>query len=283
MGHFLTSLEIDTGLTGYVMVKFAVVLIHNNNTLRLRNAMTVIDTIKINLSTAQISTDSFEVYQQPEIVPVSRVELFRFTILESLLQINYFRNYLALPFKYWLPYIGGFLKSFFSLFASAQKRKSKRIESVITGKHFQSWQIGQNYDFLIVLEDDIIQTGPLDELVITAQQVLTLDKSVPLYVDLAGGYPQNKINNESQASLSLEIGTLYTNTACGYLINNHLAHYLVRYYQSHYFTSKIGIDFFLNAAFSSSKAILGYCFHLQRNGLSHGSFKGVFKSWTDQE
>jgi len=188
-----------------------------------------------------------------------------------------------LPYKYWLPYVIGFIRSFFSLFASTQKLKSKNIESIITRKHFQAWQLGQKFDFLIILEDDIIQTGPLDEFVKIAHQVATSDRDVPVYIDLAGGYPPNIINNKSSSASSLEIGKLYTNTACGYLLNSHLAQYLVNYYDSHNFTSKIGIDFFLNAAFSSSKTNLGFCFHLQRNGLSHGSFKGVFKSWTNPE
>ena len=262
------------------MVKYAVVLIHNNDAQRLCSAMTVIESISSELNTVGISVDLFEIYQQPEITPIARVDLLRLTILESMLQINYFRNYLALSFGYWLPYIGVIPRSFCTLFASAKKRETKKIESMITGKHFQSWQIGQNFDFLIVLEDDIIQTGPLEELVKTACHVATLDKTVPVYIDLAGGYPPTIINNKPEASLSFEIGKLYTNTACGYLINNHLAQYFVGYYKSHYFTSKIGIDFFLNAAFSSLKTNLGFCFHLQRNGLSHGSFTGVFKSWT---
>lgn len=265
------------------MVKYAVVLIHNNDAQRLRSAMTVIESIRSELDTVGVSTELYEIHQQPKVKPVSRLEFLRLTILDSIIQIRYFRNYLMLPYKYWLPYVIGFIRSCFSLFASTQKRKTKKIESIITGKHFQSWHLGQKFDFLIILEDDIIQTGPLDELVKTAHQVAILDKAVPIYIDLAGGYPPNIINNKSPTASSLELGKLYTNTACGYLLNSHLAQYLVSYYDSHNFTSKLGIDFFLNAAFSSLKTNLGFCFHLQRDGLSHGSFKGVFKSWTDTE
>ena len=265
------------------MVKYAVVLIHNNDAQRLRSATAVIGSIRSALETVGFATELYEIHQQPKVEPISRVEFFRLTIIDSLIQIRYFRNYLMLPYKYWLPYVIGFFRSFFSLFASTQKRKSKKIESIITRKHFQAWQLGQKFDFVIILEDDIIQTGPLDEFVKIAHQVASSGRNVPVYIDLAGGYSPNIINNKSPSASSLEIGKLYTNTACGYLLNSHLAQYLVGYYDSHNFTSKIGIDFFLNAAFSSLKTNLGFCFHLQRNGLSHGSFKGVFKSWTNPE
>jgi hypothetical protein len=265
------------------MVKYAVVLIHNNDAQRLRSAMAVIESIRSELDTVGISSELYEIHQQPKVEPVSRLEYLRLTILDSIIQIRYFRNYLKLPYKYWLPYVIGLAWSFSSLFASMQKRKRKKIESIITGKHFQSWHLFQKFDFLIILEDDIIQTGPLDELVKIAHQVAILDKDVPVYIDLAGGYPPNLINNKSPNPSSLELGKLYTNTACGYLLNSHLAQLLLSYYDSHNFTSKVGIDFFLNAAFSSLKTNLGFCFHLQRVGLSHGSFKGVFKSWTDTE
>ena len=265
------------------MVKYAVVLIHNNDAKRLRSAMTVIESIRSELDAVDFSTELYEIYQQPKVEPISRVEFARRTILDSLVQIRYFRNYLMLPYKYWLPYAIGFILSFFSLFASTQKRKSKKIESIITHKHFRAWRLAQKFDFVIILEDDIIQTGPLDEFVKAAHQVATLDKDVPVYIDLAGGYHPNMVNNKSPSASSFELGKLYTNTACGYLLNSHLAQYLVSYYDSHNFTSKIGVDFFLNAAFSSLKTNLGFCLHLQRNGLSHGSFKGVFKSWTNPE
>jgi len=265
------------------MVKCAVVLIHNNDSQRLRSAMTVVESIRSELNFVGIFTEFFEIHQQPTVEPISRLECLRLTTLDSIIQIRYFRNYLMLPRKYWFSYVIRFIWSFFSLFASTQKRKTKNIEAIITGKHFQSWHLGQKFDYLMVLEDDIIQTGPLDELVDIALQAATLDKTVPVYIDLAGGYPPNIINNKSPAESSLELGKLYTNTACGYLLNSHLARYLVSFYDSHNFTSKVGIDFFLNAAFLSLKSNLGFCFHLQRDGLSHGSFRGAFKSWTDTE
>ncbi len=113
------------------------------------------------------------------------------------------------------------------------------------------------------------------------RQVAILDQTLPIYIDLAGGYPPNITNNKSPAESSLELGKLYTNTACGYMLNSQLARYLMNFYDSHNFISKVGIDFFLNAAFSSLKSNLGICLHLQRDGLSHGSFRGVFKSWTE--
>jgi hypothetical protein len=174
------------------MVKYAVVLIHNNDAQRLRSAMAVIESIRSELDTVGFSTELYEIHQQPEVEPISRVEFFRLTIIDSLVQIRYFRNYLMLPYKYWLPYVIGFIRSFFSLFASTQKLKSKNIESIITRKHFQAWQLGQKFDFLIILEDDIIQTGPLDEFVKIAHQVATSDRDVPVYIDLAGGYPASK-------------------------------------------------------------------------------------------
>lgn len=265
------------------MVKYAVVLIHNNDAQRLRSAMTVIENVRSELDTVGVSTELYEIHQQPKVEPVSRLEFLRLNILDSIIQLKYFRNYLMLPYKYWLPYLVRFVWSLFSLFASIQKRKSKKIESIITHKHFQAWKLGQKFDFLIILEDDIIQTGPLNEFVKIAHQVATSDRNVPVYIDLAGGYPPNIINNKFPSASSLEIGKLYTNTACAYLLNSHLAQYLVGYYDTHNFTSKVGIDFFLNAAFSSLKTNSGICFHLQENGLSHGSFKGVFKSWTSPE
>ena len=105
------------------MVKYAVVLIHNNDAQRLRSAMAVIESIRSELDTVGFSTELYEIHQQPEVEPISRVEFFRLTIIDSLVQIRYFRNYLMLPYKYWLPYVIGFIRSFFSLFASTQKLK----------------------------------------------------------------------------------------------------------------------------------------------------------------
>ena len=95
------------------MVKYAVVLIHNNDAQRLRSATAVIGSIRSALETVGFSTELYEIHQQPKVEPISRVEFFRLTIIDSLIQIRYFRNYLMLPYKYWLPYVIGFFRSFF--------------------------------------------------------------------------------------------------------------------------------------------------------------------------
>lgn len=264
------------------MIRCAIVLIHNGDLQRVTSARRVIEAIRVDLGASEISTESFEIHQQPEVKAISRTELCKLTILESMLQINYFRNYLALSSKYWLPYVGAIFRSVLAPFSSSRERRKRNIESIITGKHFQSWQICRNFDFLMVFEDDVIQTGPLDELVQTARDIATLDKSVPTYIDLAGGYPQDKVISKSRVSSNLEIGKLFTNTACGYVINGRLADDLVAFYRSNPLVSMLGIDFFLNAAFSSSRTKLGFCLHLEKSGLSHGSFTGVFRSWTEQ-
>ena len=105
-----------------------------------------------------------------------------------------------------------------------------------------------------------------------------------LFVDLAGGYeykkiiPKNKIKKIEDEKIFIQ--DIFTNTACGYLMNRSLVEKLYKEYKSFNSNKILPIDHLINKLnLKSNNGKLTLCVHFKKPIFTHGSFTGNIKSW----
>jgi len=167
----------------------------------------------------------------------------------------------------------------------SQQSMARQVEKAVTAKHVTSWQrfLDSSHDLLIVMESDATVTDRLGQSLRTIKQVAQFDQ--PMYVNIAGGLEAAylKIDTLTQSSIPgfLSFVRPVTNTSCAYAMNRNLAHRILSFLADSPQSTKLGIDWLVNAFFLEVQAegTSLTCLHADPPALIHGSLAGVTRSW----
>ena len=174
---------------------------------------------------------------------------------------------------------------------SKDQRIGSSIDGLITRKHYEVWRSGladPSVDYIFVIEDDV-RTKPNSPNSL-GKTLRCIASSRPLYVDLAGGFAQQRIaraviDTESfpvsdGASECYFLPKLTTNTAAAYAVSRSTAAFLCSTFTSKSDFSLFAVDTFMNHAFTLLKASdKECCVWSVPPVFSHGSFTGETTSW----
>ncbi|KGG02884.1 hypothetical protein EU99_1846 [Prochlorococcus marinus str. MIT 9321] len=173
---------------------------------------------------------------------------------------------------------------FFSNNKVSNSLKRIMIENEVTKKHIKAWRNFNisSAEYIMVFEDDVVckkySNKKLKELI----KSLKTANFKYQYIDLAGGYslekviPKNKIIQKNDDFIITN--GIFTNTACGYLINKSLVRNWLNHLDKEKFDKKFPIDFLMNYLGDNikSKTISK---HFIDPIFLHGSFNGKVNSW----
>ena len=268
-------------------------VIHNNSTDRidLRNRLQELAN-KLNIN-------FIEIYKQRNFFKIKSTWAYKFILLRIyFLRIFYnivhkkdFSLYFfCLVLRYFLNLNKYILDLIFKNSNEIMKTyKHIMIESFVTKKHIRAWEhfLKSKKELIIVFEDDAICKKDTEA---RLKDLFSRSKSFNFnnfFIDLAGGLnlediiPQRKIKICNEELLILK--GIYTNTACGYLVNRNLIKLFYDEYQktksNKYFPidhliNKLGINIKKNHSISS--------IHFHNPLFTHGSFEGNIKSWQNK-
>ncbi len=165
-----------------------------------------------------------------------------------------------------------------------------RIESEVSEKHLRAygWAVEQELDLLFVFEDDVVPApgskGGLSELMSILADTVSPDSGY-VFVDIAGGYEFNRLPKSRWSTVHPGVAQLsvpQTNTAAGYVMNNHLFTAISRFVASDQMRAPfVGIDFLLNKIMRQlwKESESFECLHFNPSVFSHGSMDGTYSSW----
>ena len=164
--------------------------------------------------------------------------------------------------------------------------KHLKIEQIVTKKHISAWEefLKTNNNIMIVFEDDaLVKKDSKKRLKDLLNKLEILDYKY-FFIDLAGGYnykevvPKDNILKINKNDIYIK--GLYTNTACGYLMNRSLVEKLYSQFCCSYSNSNYPIDHLLNKLNNQLKnpdETLSLHFH--NPIFTHGSFDNKVASW----
>jgi hypothetical protein len=264
------------------MPKISLVLVHNRNAVRLGPARRLVKAVSDGFEKHNWAVESREVFEQPEVVAISRFRAFSVKFLENLYQVLYLLPRDFLSRRQVVPHFAAFLASPLAASKSRESRERMHVDEIITSKHAEAWGLARVKDFVMVIEDDAVLEGPLSPFLDRLVEVCVKFDSEYLFVDLAGGYDLGlKLSDdETQDTVFLKLPRLATNTACVYLMNSRLADLACRNYASANLRSSLGVDFFLNALFDLVSKKQSGCYHAAPGSpIIHGSMAGSYESW----
>ena len=265
-------------------------LIHNNDIERifLRNRI-----IKLSKS---LKVGIKEIYKQKSNLNIK----FNFISKYEIIFINYLRIYLNLKHKKeisleflkfifvnFLKFSKIFLRTIFQNKQDLINELSHiRLEQIVARKHIRAWGnfLNSKKEIIIVFEDDVICNKDSEERLKILFHEIKYYNFDYLFVDLAGGYeykkiiPKNKIKKIEDEKIFIQ--GLFTNTACGYLMNRSLVEKLYKEYKSFNSNKILPIDHLINKLnLKSNNGKLTLCVHFKKPIFTHGSFTGNIKSW----
>ncbi|MFN4327826.1 MAG: hypothetical protein ACK4FF_03020 [Limnobacter sp.] len=228
---------------------------------------------------------------QPEVAPLSRWRFFCRTVRYIALQVSW-SGYLSdrrSKLRIILSFVPTLFKSLGLSKSGSSLRKRACIEGFVTDKHIRCWSraLEEKCSLAIIFEDDaIIDRSSLINLVRVLSSKI-IDFQDALYVDLAGGFPLEKVsggllkNNEKLPADWIHLVRPITNTACVYAVNDKLIEYFLSRALSSPAMRELPIDWFMNNIFlrSEKEGFKVSCFHAFPSVFEHGSFTGKYPSW----
>lgn len=269
-------------------------LIHNNATDRIAIRK------RIKILVESLKFDLVEIFQQESLSNLEPNIIFKFLII----RIKYLRLFYTfckfdrkisiIFFKHWLNFCFCIPELVLRiLFQNKQKDlkiyKNIKIEQMIAKKHISAWEqfLKTNNNIMIVFEDDaLVKKDSKKKLKDLLNKLEILDDKY-LFIDLAGGHNYKKVVPKDNIlkinKNDIYIKGLFTNTACGYLVNRSLVEKL--YSQFCFSDSNLNypIDHLLNKLNSQLKnpdETLSLHFH--NPIFTHGSrwqFANKVSSW----
>ena len=165
------------------------------------------------------------------------------------------------------------------------KWKIRQIEKAVTAKHAAAWRDfhSSTHSELLVVESDSVMT---ESTVGVLSSLLRNETTRPRYVNLAGGLEPKALAIDHLAVGSSEncdelisFSRPVTNTSCAYLINQPMADRALDYLERRPIDGDLGIDWLWNAIFLDNLNTDIDCLHAQPPAITHGSIRGVTKSW----
>ena len=268
--------------------KISIILIHNNDQLRIFNSCSTITKIINALESFNFKCNFKTISFQPVILSSSKiVSTFRLYIYLYLDIIwSKYRKLFKYPnfFKIVYYLFKSIIKSLIPSKNSSWKRKSS-IEVYLTAKHIRAWEdfVDSDSDFLLVCEDDIGHTEhSLSKMCNLMNEIYSFKE--PLYIDIAGGLPIEALKVKNLISEVINDKIIFsrpvTNTACCYLINKSFIKIALTLIIERPYLRYIGADWLINYLFIEmcNKGVSVYCEHYFPPILSHGTFMGHYKS-----
>ncbi len=165
------------------------------------------------------------------------------------------------------------------------KWQVRQVEKAVTAKHAAAWRdFNSSTDSeLLVVESDAVMTETTVSVLSTLLQNQTMR---PRYVNLAGGLDPKALGIDHLAVGSSEncdqlisYSRPVTNTSCAYLINQPMADRALDYLERRPIDEDLGIDWLWNAIFLDNLNTDIDCLHAQPPAITHGSIRGITKSW----
>ncbi len=272
------------------MKDVCIYLIHNNSRERidLRNKLK-------NLSN-NLNINLVEIYKQKKELKINLSLKYKLIILRIyFLRIYYdlkHKNEFSFKFYYLLfKRLIKLNKSIFSIILQNSNKnivtlKHLKIESIVMQKHVKAWEhfLKSNKQLMIIFEDDAICKKDTERRLIDFLRRLKNIDYENIYIDLAGGLnlydviPKRKIKKTNDEFLL--VNGIYTNTACGYLINQNLTRLLYEEYQISKLNKSFPIDHLINKlALKINRSRKIFSIHFHKPLFTHGSFKSNIKSW----
>jgi hypothetical protein len=254
-------------------LRLAIILIHNNTTVRNNQSYLQIRLLKEALGDRHEAT-VFEISYQPTSINITKQDFLRRQDL--LLDLH----------KSWDAYRSLTHSIYTQLPANCTNITKACIEIVLTDKHLRAWDrfIDGDYDWNLVMEDDIIFT--METVPSVCKIIDGLDpKDTHLeYFDLGGGFPLHALNVSDLISLQ-DRGTVkfkrpVTNTLCCYLMNRALGTELKRIITARPQYRLLPADWLLNQCFIDlvkAKVHIS-CTHFFPSIMIHGSMSGFYNS-----
>lgn len=270
-----------TPVTGGRPVAIRIALIHNGDPLRLATIRPSVQELAGRLG----ATSSEHHWQPPlETHPYSAVQLFRGGRRDERMHR---RN---LRFRGRRAASSGLVPALRAAVRALIRRdplvgfRSAVIERLVTEKHVRAWTtfVDSTDDILIVLEDDagFLPTSG-DRLIDLLSHHVRPD--VPMYVDLAGGFPLRKLVDTARAT-PIADGLIafpepFGNTVAGYLVTRRLVERMLQELLWQPDLRHTGPDWLVNELLMRVHAHQQVvCLHGEPSMLTHGTFTGAFAS-----
>lgn len=275
------------------MKSILITLVHYHNVERTRTARKVIDDLAA-LIGDQFKVAVSEVAYQPANSPVSnavarqKALLFRRVVRQWDTYMGYDQPLWWVKLFYYLAHLAH--HQIFSPKMTKNHRLQITKELSITNKHLMAWNsfLESGKDLLLVFEDDVIlDPGRLPELkrFFSHLHNMQFDQEKPLYIDVAGGMPQDKLN-AYHLKVSSENGMdIYskplTNTVCGYIVNAKLAGIFWDILLKNPHLRLLNADWLVNHLFMNmfEQDISCTCVHANPSIFIHGSAQDIYSSW----
>lgn len=166
--------------------------------------------------------------------------------------------------------------------AGAHRRRVGAIEMILTDKHIRAWDqfLDGPADLLFVFEDDALFGDDSIALLHRARAIAEPLSQRPLYADLAGGAPFDRLGVDRLISQKepplLHFRRPVTNCTAAYLVNRAAAAAFQARILSRPHYRRISSDWLLNRLFMDLDAagVAMSCFHFDPPALIHGSSVG---------
>jgi hypothetical protein len=159
------------------------------------------------------------------------------------------------------------------------------VEQLLTDKHARAWTsfVGSGSDFLAVFEDDVIfRDDSIDRFTAVLD---SFDHPVvdSIYLDLAGGFPLDKIVPRSVTRVrlgeTLRFAIPFANTTAGYLISRPLAERILTVLAWRPGLRRLGPGWLLNELLATTHRVDPVvCLHADPPIFDHGTFTGAYPS-----
>jgi hypothetical protein len=264
--------------------KIQIVLIHNNETDRVRYIQPKIELLikalhnrKFKVQFDEVSDQVLEDISMIDIVKISFVHIYVFT-KSTLKRYGFGGNFFL---KESFGNARNIFRDFFFKYELTKRRRY--IEMVLSRKHEKAIEtfLVQNADYLLVFESDAIFEKNSIEILLSLLDDFDTIKA-PSYCDLAGGISLNFVLgkkgiasmrlNESKATM---YNLNFVNTTCSYLVNRDFGFAIHRFFQDKKVTTAISPDSVFNA-FLMEKRINLQVFHFKQPPFTHGSLTGDY-------
>ena len=264
--------------------KIQIVLIHNNETDRVRYVQPKIELlIKIlhdrnfKVQFDEISDQNFEDISMINIIKISFLHIYVFT-KSTLKRYGIGGNFFL---KESFGNVRNVLRDFFFSYELTKRRRC--IEMVLSKKHEKAIEIflDKNADYLLVFESDVIFEKHSIEILLLLLDDFEKIKA-PSYCDLAGGIPLHFVLgkkgiasiwlNESKATM---FNLNFVNTTCAYLVNRDFGFAIHRFFHDKKVTTALSPDSLFNAFLMEKRSNL-QVFHFNEPPFTHGSLTGDY-------
>lgn len=261
-----------------------IVLIHNNDAERLEHVRP-----RIHRLADAIGGSVVEISEQPDFEPNSRWLTCRWYVVRQIIERRG-AIFLDRPTSDLYRFLRRTLKTVVRIMLPTRTSETLRQLSgrrmLVPHKHFEAWRrYGNAYDYLLVMEDDVVFRGDsMDAFAKFLPILQSLPEDEFAYVDLAGGFAFEDIGlsgwmagkNGSLVTFSKPA----TNTVCCYALNAKLANRLAIESERRPGLRTLDADWFINAVMMrlADGPIKFNCLHASPTIFDHGSFTGNYAS-----